>query len=61
MVSGVLGIIILSSFDLVELLMIHIIPWYCPEVLEITYLDCIVMWSLSRLMQCSLPLVISQR
>ena len=29
-VSGVLGIIIWSSFDRVELLMIHIIPWYCP-------------------------------
>ena len=32
-----------------------------PEMLEITYLDCIVMWSLSRLMQCSLLLVIRQR
>ena len=29
-VSGVLGIIIWSSFDRVEVLMIHIIPWYCP-------------------------------
>ena len=29
-VSGVLGIIIWSSFDRVELLLIHIIPWYCP-------------------------------
>ena len=30
MVSGVLGIITWSYFDRVGLLMIHIIPWYCP-------------------------------
>ena len=30
MVSGVLGIIIWSTFDWVELLTIHIIQWYCP-------------------------------
>jgi len=29
-VSGVLGIIIWSMFDWVELLTIHIIQWYCP-------------------------------
>jgi len=33
------------------------LKWY----VEITYLDCIVMWSVSRLMQCSLLLVIRQR
>ena len=32
-----------------------------PEMLEITYLDCTIMWPLSRLMQCSLLLVIRQR
>ena len=41
--------------------------WYissrsiAPKMLEITYLDCTIMWSLSWLMQCSLLLVIRQR
>ena len=41
--------------------------WYisslsiATEMLEITYLDCTIMWSLSRLMQCSLSLVFKQQ